>query len=897
LATSRYLALPFLCALAALAGAGLSGSASATTLASIAVEDGSTVTMANDTITIDGSLGGPHAGEVVVANGSRLFLDNVSLSIVSAPNGGIWVSSSALLSVNASNLSSEATSRFLLTITGGAVVELHGSQLVGLQALSDLSVPGILVEAGASLRADNSMVRVRPDVRPLLDANLATVEIVRSTVTGRLRLTQSSLTFRLGTLSVIGDTTAIESTASTVLVSNSTILATGGASAISAALGSSVTVLSTNVTAEDIGVTALSGSTVTLRGVVVDPGGGATGGVGAFGLVADGASLSGENLAVVGFPTALWAKGSQALLQAAQFGTGVLRLNASTAEVDDSPAIAGIAILEASSVLTLTDTEGNWSRLDVGPGSSVVPRYRPTFRFFNATGTQAAGVSWQVFPASGLAVGAGTSNSSGISLGPALEGPRFTGSWFLAAPAYRVDMATGTAVLSAPVTAWGAGQVFDFVLDASLPSLGFASGPSLSVPNPERGATFSASGVLTLAQGASPTPVLLRLFVDGTQRGVRSENLTVGAPFNVSFDLVAEAGFHLVLLQATSQAPSPLFREFSEDADNAVAIWYNASANTSAPVKPDLRVGRLWFEYENATGRDPVTGENRQALNLIVFLNISNAGLTGAGPFDVAVAAGINTSRQTVAGIGAQGSSVVRLSFGPYIESQSLNVFAQLDITDRVSEGNETNNQARETAYIQLPAVKPVERPVWVTGLVLLAAAALIGLSVWGVLLVFRNEEDEPTPGAIEAPKSGDEAGRPAGAPTGSSPAVAPAATQPASAPAFPSPPPAQPPYYPVAPQPSYYWGYPPYGAPGYPPAYPPAYPQAAPVGYPGNRYVPPPPLQPAPLPPPPPQAAAPGSAARPPARCPNCGSSQVSYLLHPERQVVCSNCGAKSPF
>ncbi len=903
-------------------------------MASIVVEDGSTATLADDNITVDGGLGGAHAGQIFVANASSLTLTNLTVRFVNGTaDGGIWVGASSVLTINASALDSETAARFAVTLAAGAHLNVLGSTVSGLQATEDITMAAIHMDAGAVLHAVGSTLRVRPDVRPLLDAVQATIDLTLCNLVGSLHLQQTTATLVAVTQRVIGDTVALDLSGSVVTVSNSTIVATGGASTGAAASATSVTIRSTNLTAEDIAVSAVGGSTVTLRDVVAQAGSDLSGPIGAFGLVAESASITGTNLAVIGFPTSLWLKNADAALLGAQLGDGTIRLNGSRASIDTSPALNGIVFVEALSTLTLTDTGVEWTKVDVAPPSELVPRYRANFRFFDASLAAASGANWSVFTASDVLVDNGTALADGSSVGPPLDGAHFRGTHFDAAPRYRIQMAYAATEMNQSITAWGPGLVFPFYFDPSLPDLAFTAAPAFSNPTPPEGSGFTVVATIALYGTASPVNAFVGLTVDGVPQALQSVSFTSASAYDATFNLSAQSGWHLVGIRVDLESSDRgVLSESNEAADNAVALWYNASTGNVTSVKPDLVItsSSLSFQLLNATGRDPVTGEPREARRLVVTLVVTNQGLTAATVFDVVVAAGVNSNRTTVNALASGATRTLNFTFGPYLDTQDIHILATVDVRDQVPEGNEENNRAEATAHIELPPYVPTPRPVWVTLLVVAAAGALVALSAWGVLLVFRRGENEidaqsaatvttpekpATASAVEATtpalKSEPNAGlatTPAPpiqapvAPPLRSPSLAAPLAPPPPSPVSPQPPPPPPQGYPpplqqamapppippgMAPPPGYSWQYPAYFSP--PPQYRPYYPQQAPQPSPtGSRPAPPSP------------AAVPWTAEsgpRAPVRCLKCGSSRVSYVLQPTRLVTCADCGAKDAF
>lgn len=897
-------------ALAALA-VGIAGGASAdTTLASIIIEDGSSQTMANDTILIDGSLGGPHAGAIVLANNSHLTLNNVTMLFLNdSADGGIALWSGSRLDINASIVGSAPAARFAIFVTGGASLRVKGSNVTGLQATEDLEAPAISIDAGASLWAEGSTLRVRPDLRPLLAATQADVNLTSCTLGGAMLFVQSTARLTLITHTVIGEVTALESSASSVVLSNSTVTATGGASAVAASQGGSLTVRSTNLSAEDIGVAATGASTVTLESVVVEAGTDLGTSVGAFALAIDGSTVAATNVAFLGFTNSLWAKNSQVTLTGTQLGEGLLRLNTSTVTIDGATAIAGIVFLEKASTLFLTDTALDWSRVDLVSGSVVIPRYRHTMKFFDAAGDPAPGVIWTVLATSGAAIASGISDSAGQSTSPPLEGPRYTSDGFLAAASYRLQLSGPFGAFNETITAWGAGLDFPFYLDAALNELSLIGPLQFSQAHPPVSEPFTVSASLSRLTG-SAGGVSVRIIVDGVEGELKSIVVTSVGPSAVDFTLVAKAGLHLITIRVDREGTARgAYDEQNEVANNFLAMWYNASTNVTASVKPDLVVlpGGIRFDFVNTTAPDPVTGGARDARNLVVILNITNTGLTGAGPFDVVIAAGQDWSRATVPGIPSGASTTVTMDFGPYIDSQNVEVLAQLDVQERVDEGSEGNNRANATAAVVLPAYVAPPRPFWVTALVFGAAAALLGLTAWGLIIMFKGEEEEdlvPEAAKAIAAAAATPASPPAQAPAPSAPAAPPfGPPAPAQAPppppmraaAPPAPPAAPPPYAPAPFQP-------PPAPPGYPqpaqrPAYPPQPPQPPAYGWGGPGYHPAPANYPgyrAPPPPPPSPYAPPQG---PPTRCPRCASIQLSYQMQPPRQAICQSCQTRIPF
>ncbi len=888
--------------LAGLTLAFLSGPAGAATVGSVSVEDGSALAYVNDTLTIDASLGGPHAGMIVITNNSLLTLTNVTVVFANASaGGGIFLDSGGRLEANRSTLTADPAAEFAIRAASASSLHLNRTTVSGLQVMDDLGAPGITLAAGASLRAESSVLRVRPDLRPLLAATQSDVTLIDCNVTGAIWLTASTATLTLLQQRVIGETKALDLAGAAVTLTNSTVVATGGASALSARAGSSLTVRSTNVSADDIGVAAVDASTVVLEGVVIQAGTDLGQSIGAFGVAADGSTVTARNVAFLGFATSLWLKNSAATFNATQLGAGLIRLNASTASMEGVPSLQGLAIIERASTLTLTDVSLDWSRIDIVPGSVVIPRYRPTFQFFDDASLAAVGAAWSVFPTAGLAVGSGTSDAAGGNVGPPLEGPRFTSDGFQAPATYRIQILFNNASFNESITAWGPGLLFSFYLDTTLSDFGFSTPLVFSDAHPPVGSGFTVASNLLLT-GPGGLTVYVRVLVDGAEGAVQPFTLATGATTSVQFTLNATAGLHLVTLRADGEGGARgSINERNEVANNFVAMWYNASANVTTTVKPDLVVspGGFRFVYVNASAPDPVTGGPRDARELVVLLNITNTGLTDTGPFDVVIAAGEDSRRKTIPGIPAGGSANFTATFGPFLESRNIEVIARLDVTGAVDEGSESNNGANATASVYVPPYTAPPRPLWVVLLVVITAVALLALSAWGLVLIFRSENDEglvPEDKKVEAAanKPATVASPGSAAPTSTQGAPAAGPVKPAAgAPAAePPPPPSQPaPARPTAAA----------GPPPRPPPMPPQYPAAppppgypapqAPYGYPYGGYYP----QPVAYPQYPPQPYA--APAGPPARCPRCGSTQLSYMLQPTRAAICSTCQLRTPF
>jgi hypothetical protein len=289
--------------------------------------------------------------------------------------------------------------------------------------------------------------------------------------------------------------------------------------------------------------------------------------------------------------------------------------------------------------------------------------------------------------------------------------------------------------------------------------------------------------------------------------------------------------------------------ESNEIGNNFVAIWYNASANQTASVKPDLVIALVTFTNYTQPVPDPVTGEPREGRILVITITISNLGLTPAGAFDVGVAAGIFTNSTRVLSVGANSSVEANLTFGPYLANEVLPIRAEVDSNSEVDEGNEGNNVYSGEADVFVTPRPPQERPWWVLALIAVAALALVAISVWGARALFKPEPEESV-GAASAPSASP------------SPPVAESNKAPAPQPDLgqaPAPPPGQ-----AAPWPPQQGPFPP--ATFYPPTQP-SYPSALS------------------------QVASAPRPAGPPTLCPRCGSPQISYALYPVRQVICSNC------
>jgi hypothetical protein len=833
--------------------------ASAVTVPSVVLEDGSSLTLSNDTITINAALGGAHAGQVFVANGSSLTLYNVTLTFGNtSDDGGIFVEGSATLTVVASWMGASPIATFGVTLSSSATLQLQGSNLSALQIVSDLGAAAILLRSGAELHAADSSLRAYPDLRPLLDADASTIDFLRCELGGSIVAARSTVSFVAVSLSVLGDSTALNADGSVALIDNSTISASGGASGLAAAGAADVTVRSSNITAEDLGVSAVGSSSVHLDDVII---------VGAaFGLVGDSGVLVGSNVGVYGSATSLWLRGSTAVLGSVLLGSGIIRLSGSTATLAISGPLLAPTFLDAASTLRLVDATFDWARFSLSGASALVPSYTPQFRFHEAGGgALAADVNWTVYTSSGGLVERGISRSDGLSQGPPLEGPAFDGRNFTQAPSYRVEYGRGSSTFNSTTSAWGLLLVFDFYLDASIEDVGFSpEGLLLSDRSPSIGSTINVSAFVGLVEGTTTPSFDVAFYLDGREVGRMGMQLNGIGWTNASFPIRVDVGTHLISIEADLPGAGGrgALSERSELANNFVAIWFNATANQTVSVKPDLVVSSLAYEYLNDTVLDTVTGEAVTARVVVVYVNLTNRGLTDAGPFEIAVIAGTNYTRVRVGGIAAGGSTVANVRFGPYQRSQEIPIRAQVDVDNDVEEGDEINNVADGTAFVVIPPLQPPQRPLWATVLVVGAAVAIVGLSLWGVRSVFRPDETDSLEGP---PKEKASAPSPA-APAAATPTVGQASPPPGGPPAPPS--------------------------PSVPTAGPPV--QAPPAGYPPMPYYAPP--YPGSMGAP--AGTGPGPATSPPpAKCPQCGSAQISYVFYPARQVVCSSCRNTTPF
>lgn len=838
---------------------------------SIVVEDGSTVYYNDTEVVVDGSLSGPHAGDVFIANGSTVRLTNTTLRFVNTTEGaGVILLGASTLSLDASTLSAASGSGMTIQLLGGSRLTADHANLSTLQGPADLSIPGISLGPGSSLLANESRLVARPDLRPLVVASQGTVDIMGSTLGGRMSFSVSTVHFARVTLTSFGEAAAISSTGSAVVLEDSTVTANAGGSAAEALGGSDFTVRSTNLTAQDIGITLRGTSLATLESVAIV--------ADAFGIATEDSVVTGANVALVGAQTSVWSRNSDVTLTAPHLGSGILRLfNGSDVSIDGPTTAVGYLILEDNSHLTLTDASFDWAKLSVTRDSAVVPRWRPLFEFHTAAGgNPGAGVSWAVRSAGGSSVGSGTSNSNGASRGPPLEGPRLVDGQFASAPRYTMTFTDGNVSVNTTVSAWGPGLVFPLYLAPSLPDLDFsAAGLMLSEPAGGPAGKVNASARLSVPTAASGREVEFELTIDGRVESQFVRRLT--GPFDqVTFLFDASSGTHLIAIRAdlNGSGARGAVQETNERGNNEVALWYNATSNTSVPIKPDLVITSVTYEFVHTTALDPVTGESVDAAQMVVFVEILNRGLTDAGPFDVGVAAGVNTTRTTIPGAVALGNVTAIVEFGPYLRPDDIVVLAEADIDREVDESDEVNNALTVPVHIDVTAPdRPGPAPLALL-LALGAAGAVVALAAWGGWALWRPDRDEDN-----AVGAGDEAPEPAG------PAEPAVTTEPA-APA-PPPPAAAPPAGPPAP-------------PAAPPAQPPAPPMPGPYG-PAPPWGPVPAFAPAPGPVPPAYypAFAPPSAQgpAPPAKCPRCGSSQVSYTLYPVRQVVCASCHGATLF
>ncbi|HEX9708841.1 MAG TPA: CARDB domain-containing protein, partial [Candidatus Thermoplasmatota archaeon] len=744
--------------LSSLAGAFLAaGPAAAAPVPSIVVEDGSTVVFADQEVIVDASLGGPRAGLVYIANGSAVRFLNATLRFVNTTaDGGIRLTGGSSFEADDATIVADGGAFLTISARGNSRVALDHVDVSTLQGPTDLSVPGIDLASGSTLTANASTLMARPDVRPLVVAAQSTVDIAGSVLGGRIGLSVSVADLTRVTLTSFGEDAALSASGSTLLVEDSTVVASAGGTALEAVSGSDITVRSSNLTAEDIGLAVRSSSLATLDTVAIV--------AEAFGVASEDSVVTAQGVAVVGASTAVWSRHSEVSLTRAHLGSGLLRFfNASQVSIDAPTTGVGFVLLEDASTLTLTDASFDWSKVAAEADSVVVPRWRPLFEFLTeAGGNPGATVSWSVSTSSGLPVGTGTSNGNGVSRGPPLEGPRLLAGAFAKPIAYALSYTDGAVSVNTTLTAWGPGLSFPLYLAPSLPDLAFsATGLSLGDAGGAGGARINASARLTVPPGASGETVAVVVKVDGIERG-RLNRTLVGTGVLVEFFVEATPGTHLVAVEVdlVGSATRGQVLETNDRGNNVVAGWYNASSTSNASIKPDLRVTDVRFEFVHTVAHDPVTGETVEAARMVVFVEIFNAGLTAAGPFDVGVAAGVNTTRTSLPRADPLANVTAIVEFGPYLRPEELVVRAEVDIDREVDESDETNNARTVPALVVVEIPDRQGPPPWALALALGAAAAVVALALWGGYALWRPDEDgeegeAPTAGEVEprAPK------------------------------------------------------------------------------------------------------------------------------------------------